>query len=508
MNRKSILLHVILAFLLAACTAGTPPAADSGPQPLEATATPTPGGPTPTPLPVRDTYLPGEMVDYTAQSGDTLAALAARFNTSVEEIREANSVIPDNATTMPPGFPMQIPIYYRSFWGTPFQIIPDSQFVNGPAATEFDTAEFTSQYPGWINTYTDYVADENRTGPEIIDLVATNYSISPKLLLAIAEYLSGAVTSPTLSSLSNEYPLRFRSGRYQGFYRQLLWTANELNKGYYEWRTGELLELELPDGTLERPDPWQNAATVSLQSWFSTIMPIDQYRYAINPEGLAATYTRLFGDPWPENIPHIPGSLAQPEMLLPFPAGQVWAHTGGPHTAWGNGEPFAAIDFAPASDFSGCYTSNEWITAMADGIVARSSSGYLILDLDMDGDERTGWVVFYLHISGRDILEEGTVVTAGTPLGHPSCEGGSSTGTHVHIARKYNGEWMIADSVVPFEMEGWVVNAGDDVYEGTLVRYEQVVNACECSTLDTNVQATGNYDGVPIIPLPTITPTP
>src|SRR5512140_1153246 len=74
----------------------------------------TPLAPTPIPAPTngRPEYKPGELVDYIAQSGDTLPALAARFNTKVEEIRAANPIIPQEATTMPPGMPMKIPIYY------------------------------------------------------------------------------------------------------------------------------------------------------------------------------------------------------------------------------------------------------------------------------------------------------------------------------------------------------------------------------------------------------------
>src|SRR5262245_49066230 len=60
----------------------------------------------------RPEYAPGKLVDYTAQNGDTLFALAARFNTTTEEIMEANPIIPLDATTMPPGMPMKIPIYY------------------------------------------------------------------------------------------------------------------------------------------------------------------------------------------------------------------------------------------------------------------------------------------------------------------------------------------------------------------------------------------------------------
>jgi hypothetical protein len=42
------------------------------------------------------------LVDYIAQNGDTLPALALR-NTTVDEIMEANPIIPADATTMPPG---------------------------------------------------------------------------------------------------------------------------------------------------------------------------------------------------------------------------------------------------------------------------------------------------------------------------------------------------------------------------------------------------------------------
>src|SRR3989304_4205250 len=93
-----------------------------------------------TPLPTRTTYKPGELVDYTAQSGDTLPALAARFNTTIDEILEANPQVPRAATTMPPGMPMKIPIYYMALWITPFQFLPDQSYVNGPASIGFSTA--------------------------------------------------------------------------------------------------------------------------------------------------------------------------------------------------------------------------------------------------------------------------------------------------------------------------------------------------------------------------------
>ena len=59
-------------------------------------------------------------MDYIVQTGDNLPALAVHFNTSVQEIRSANPIIPDDATTLPPGMPMKIPIYYESLMGQLF----------------------------------------------------------------------------------------------------------------------------------------------------------------------------------------------------------------------------------------------------------------------------------------------------------------------------------------------------------------------------------------------------
>jgi murein DD-endopeptidase MepM/ murein hydrolase activator NlpD len=450
-----------------------------------------------TPIPARPVYTPGELVDYTAQTGDTLPALASHFNTSIEEIIEVNPIIPEEVTTLPPGLPMKIPIYHRNFWGSRYQIIPDSHFVNGPNAVPFNTTEFVSQYSGWLKKYTEYVEGENRTGPEIIDFIAQNYSISPRVLLAVAEYLAGALTSTTLPQDSLTYPLGYRNYRYRGVYRQLIWAANRLNNGYYGWRSGELIEFDLPDSSLERPDPWQNAATVGLHYLFSVLLSTDSYHHAVGPGGFAQIYHDLFGNPWETNDSHIPGSLTQPGLILPFEPGKVWAHTGGPHTGWGIGAPWAALDFAPASEITGCYISYEWATAMATGIITQSGTGYFSLDLDQDGDPRTGWTIFYLHVAGWEKISEGTLVEAGTPIGHPSCEGGSSTGTHVHVARKYNGEWIIADSAIPFIIEGWLPKQGLLPYEGTLTRFEQTITACVCADQDSNILATGNPSGFP-----------
>jgi hypothetical protein len=110
-------------------------------------------------------------------------------------------------------------------------------------------------------------------------------------------------------------------------------------------------------------------------------------------------------------------------------------------------------------------------------------------DLDGDRDERTGWVILYLHIATPGRASVGRTLKKGDALGYPSCEGGEATGTHVHIARKYNGEWIPADGVIPFNLEGWIAHDGKAAYQGTLLRGNQTVTACACSDAASHIRS-------------------
>jgi hypothetical protein len=428
-------------------------------------------------------------VDYIAQDGDTLAELAAHFNTTETEIRKANPIIPGDATTMPAGFPMKIPIYYRPLWGTPYQIIPDSLFVNGPAQRGFDAVAFVDSQPGWLKNYKVAVAAGNLRGGEIVNHVAENYSVSPRLLLAMLEYQLGALTNPQVPESIDRFSLGYRNNQYLGLSSQLSWAANTLNNGYYSWSNGKMDTFDHPDGRTERPDPWQNPATVAIQIYYARIFPDDAYNYAVSGNGLAQTYSKLFGDPWVNVTPHMEGSLRQPALSLPFAAGRSWAFTGGPHTGWGDGDPFSALDFAPPTVVGGCAVAEDPAVAMADGVIARIDDALAFLDLDGDGDVRTGWVIMYLHLANDSLPAVGTILKQGDPIGMPSCEGGRATGSHVHISRLYNGEWIPADGALAFNIEGWVAKNGAEAYEGTLTKLGRSIRACVCSDRESQIQA-------------------
>lgn len=344
----------------------------------------------------------------------------------------------------------------------------------------FDIDAYIKSQPGWLKEYSEQISDGPHSGADLVNIVSQNFSISPRLLLAFLDYYGGALSRPNAPDTT--YLLNYNNPAYHGLYLQMVWMANTLNNGYYSWRRGSLLEFEHPDGRIERPDPWQNAATVAIQYAFSRQYSSPLYDQVTSPGGLAQTYAALFGDPWADPQPHIPGSLQQPALILPFENGKTWNYTGGPHTGWGKGEPYAAIDFAPTG-VAECNATTEWVTAMADGIIARSVPGEIMLDLDGDGHEQTGWVLFYLHIANTDRPQTGQTFKTGERLGHASCEGGETTGTHVHLARKYNGEWILADSPIPLALDGWIVHDGAAAYKGTLTRFSQTIIASSKSEM-------------------------
>jgi hypothetical protein len=189
----------------------------------------------------------------------------------------------------------------------------------------------------------------------------------------------------------------------------------------------------------------------------------------------------MFGDPWARAAavgPLFPDGLAQPPLELPFSPGESWSFSGGPHFAWTTGSPRGALDFSPViGGGPACTVSPAWVTASAAGVVARARHSVVVLDLDGDGFEQTGWALVHLHIAAEGMALPGTQANVDDPLGHPSCERGNSTGTHVHIARKFNGEWIDADGPLPFVLSGWEVRMGSRSYEGDLIKGEAIVSA-------------------------------
>ncbi len=439
----------------------------------------------PTPTPLAGTT-GAQWWDYVTQPGDTLAALAARFGVNPDD--QAFPAAWSGYTTLPPGETVQVPRVLDSV-GPDTRLVPDSEVVFSSAATGFDPQAFVMSQGGYLSRYRGFMDGLTLPGAQVVLRMADRHSINPRLMLALLDYHSGWVTNPNPQGDDLKYPFGFVHPYRHELGTQANWAALQLERGYYGWRSGTLTTLTFPNGQTLRLNPTLNAGTVAVQFLFAQIYNYEDWLVAVSDTGWVQTYQRLFGNPFDRAVRElIPADLRQPDWSFPFLPGQIWYYSGGPHGVWDRGGAQAALDFAPSSVLTGCAESEAWVTAMAAGLVVRAERGIVSLDTDGDGRESTGWVIFYLHIAERNRVRAGTYVERGDRLGHPSCEGGNATGTHIHLARKFNGEWILADSAVPFTLDGWVARNGSAEYEGALVRNGETIRACPCTAAWTAVR--------------------
>lgn len=463
----------------------TPPAAiDAG-----ISNTPTPDGAAPVIVPTYTASSDAAPYLYYAQSGDMLPAIAKRFGVEESEITSDGNLT--KTTLIDPGTLLVIPNKIYEATTPNIQIMPDAEIVFSVTAADFDIEAFVKKQGGYLANFKDYLGSTGWIeGYDAVERLAYENSINPRMILGLLEYESRWVSSQPIDILHTDFPMGFNDYHYKGMSVQMVWAINNMSIAYYGWRAGTLTHLDFPDGTTLRIDPRLNAGTVAIQYLFSRLYNQSKWSQIIDPSsGFPAMYTTMFGDPWAladEVNPLFPPALTQPPLTLPFEPNTQWNLTGGPHNGWGQINPniygqshsvFSAIDFAPPTKSGGCGATDTWVVAAAPGLVVRSENGAVMVDLDGDGYEQTGWNILYMHIANKDRIAAGTWLEQDDHIGHASCEGGVSTGTHLHFARKYNGEWVTADGPIPFIMDGWRVVAGEAPYKGKLIRGDEEVIA-------------------------------
>lgn len=449
------------------------------PEPAAPTVTPLtyPGTPTPdTPHFDPSTNADGQV--HVVNAGETLGYISQLYGATLAEILELNQMTDSDILAI--GQQIQVPGQVSQV-GPSFKIIPDSELVFGPAAKGFSVRQTAVPYNGFLLTYSENVEGVVLEGPEIVELVAHRHSVNPRLLLALLEHKASWLTKPDIAA--KEFPLGHGGAGNEGLYKQLSWAANELNWGYYGRAEANIHTFTLADGTRINFAPDINDGTAGVQRVLGAADTISYQNWQndAGPGGFYATYERLFGNPFALTVaPLWPQSLQQPALQLPWQSGETWYFTGGPHGGWNTGSAWAALDFGPDADVLGCFETDAWVTSMSDGIVVRSGFGAVVVDLDGDKYPGSGWGITYMHLGTQDRIPVGTIVQTGDRLGHPSCEGGFSDGTHVHIARTYNGRWVSADGNIPFNMGGWISQGTGQEYDGFLIQGTNSKEACAC----------------------------
>ncbi len=154
--------------------------------PTEAFSTPVPTATMAAEAPRIDGY-----TDYLTQQGDTLSALAKRFNVPEDVIFSSISLTTDGL--LPVGLSLQIPDSLEAHLPFDKPILPDSEVIYGPSVGNFDIIDYIYSAGGFLAGYEEEVKGQTYSGPEIVRLVSLETSTNPRLLLAFLEYQSGWV---------------------------------------------------------------------------------------------------------------------------------------------------------------------------------------------------------------------------------------------------------------------------------------------------------------------------
>jgi LasA protease len=173
-------------------------------------------------------------------------------------------------------------------------------------------------------------------------------------------------------------------------------------------------------------------------------------------------------------------------LRLPWLVGQTgWSFNGVHSNSGGCPDPIcnaprSSIDFSRGWPSWGTSTTNAPVHASHGGTVDVFSSCNLRVV------NANGWATNYYHLSNIVVADNSTVVVGqkiadyADSLAQATCQGGSSTGPHVHFTLLQNGVQVALDQS---EMSGWLVNASGVIrdYDANTARMylsRSGVNAC------------------------------
>lgn len=351
-------------------------------------------------------------------------------------------------------------------------LLADEQFVSGPlrgeqAVTHFLQAQgsFLAQMP-----LEPVVGHQMPAGPALA-LLAEGYSVSPALLLTVAESEYGVLSrrQPPVSPAALASWMRHTAAA----------LSRRFYDHYYQRGADVVTALHAPAVT---PNPTNasgvasgNSATYSLRAYFLARLlhgGDPQAQLAAWEAEIAGLYRRYFGPPLAGRLharhPSPAAWDALPALKLPWPAADRWYLTGGPHHFDGSErQPRSGVDFQPVGAY-GCnpaVAADRWVAAAASGLAIDYRGGWVKLDHDGDGDAQTGWQTVYGHVAHR--LPDGVWVEQGARLGHPACRGGFTSGAHLHFGVKFENLWQPIAAVT---LSGWTIHEGEGGYEGAMTR--------------------------------------
>ena len=303
-----------------------------------------------------------------------------------------------------------------------------------------------------------------RSKSEVISHWAGQSTISPKILIALMEQQSGIVTGKRMSSDAMIRPFGALS-RYSGFDRQVQDIAGQLDEIVYSQQ--EVAASAKAQGvafTAENP----------LQLLYQKAGESKASASQLGDREFAQSYAGLFNEALGENPkPSIFSgdfsTMAVPSstlLRLPYATDLSW-YIGGPHGS-GGVKPYSSLDMSNSGGWGSSQSSN-WVRASAAGTFVKDSScsGSVV--------HSGGWSTSYYHLENIQI-QDGATVTQGQRIANPAndidqalCQGGSSTGPHVHWTLRLNGSRNTLDGV---RLSGYrITSQGTSNYDDNCSRF-------------------------------------
>ncbi len=307
-------------------------------------------------------------------------------------------------------------------------------------------------------------------------------SISPKVLIALMEQQTGAISRAQKGVPAKPFG---NLSRANGFAEQVRDISHQLATKLYARVAA--LDAGLAGNTEFAASANPNASN-PLHALFENRMSIDA-NIDQNLSDFAQTYQRLFGREFNLNNAGAAlraANLAGPAngvLQFPYPVGASW-HVGGAHTTTGSGNyPMSSLDMSLGGGW-GSNQSSVWVSASAGGTFKRHSSCFA--EVVHSG----GWSTTYYHLMNIQ-YNSGATVAKGARIANPAnskaqalCNGGSSTGPHEHWSLKSNGSYVHLHGVY---LSGWQITATGTSYDTNCSRFYLTRNGTKkCSGYFTN----------------------
>ncbi|WP_271007821.1 M23 family metallopeptidase [Paucibacter sp. B51] len=298
-------------------------------------------------------------------------------------------------------------------------------------------------------------------------------SISPRVLLALIEQQTGLLSRPQQSRAALVRPMGELSSAL-GFSEQVRDVADQLARALYpasseagsrEFKGGDLAPVSALAGLLarsssamqaraqERTDTVEQDFALVYQGLFGHRFDVDAARMPLSALQPAGTLRRTMG------VQSL--GAASSYLQFPFPVGQSW-YVGGAHTNTGSGTyPMSSLDMYKSGGWGSNQSAN-WVVASAGGTFKKHSSCFAeVVHTD-------GWSTTYYHLQNLR-YNTGAYVAKNVGIGNPAsnqaqalCNGGQSTGPHLHFSLKYNGGWM---HLAGYALSSWVITANGVNYD-------------------------------------------